>query len=106
MPIVKAVLIDRKGRVMRLAAGRGSQLSPHAWIASSVKEMVRLPRCLNEASYSDQFVIRYRALGIRWRLSAWYLKGKGRFRRGEWACPCVSPSARRQPGPGPCNNVT
>jgi hypothetical protein len=47
---------------------RGS--ARHAAIVSSVNHTAKLPRFLNEASYSDQFVTRYRGLGMRWRCPA------------------------------------
>jgi hypothetical protein len=36
----------------------------HAWIASSVNQTVKLPRRFKEASYSAQFVTRFRGFGM------------------------------------------
>lgn len=59
-----------------------------------------LPPCLNEASYSGQFVTRYRALGIRWGRSAWYLNGKAKVPGGWMGLPMCVPPRSRQPGTG------
>ena len=55
---------DRQCRVMRLPARRGPRLRPPRRTASSVNQTVRLPRRFNAASYSAQFVTRYRGLGM------------------------------------------
>jgi hypothetical protein len=55
---------DRQGRVLRLPPGVVRACACQAAIASSVNQTVRLPRCRKAASYSGQFVIRYRRFGI------------------------------------------
>src|ERR1700678_2613992 len=46
-------------------------------MASSVNHTVRLPRRISAASYSGQFVTRYRAFGILWRRLSLNLYGMG-----------------------------
>ena len=59
-------------------------LSPaeHASLRWTHNHTVKIPRCLDAASYSPsfacsvaQFVTRYRGLGMWWRCPAWYLNG-------------------------------
>ena len=62
-----------------LAVVRGSACQ--AAIASSENQTVRLPRWLRLASYSAQFVTRYRCLGIRCRRAALALNGTADVRQ-------------------------
>src|SRR5580692_4458919 len=54
----------------------------HAATASSVNQIVRLPRRASPASYSGQFVTRYLAFGILWRRLSLNLYGMGSTARG------------------------
>ena len=62
-----------------LAVVRGSACQTA--IASSENQTVRLPRWLRLASYSAQFVTRYRCLGIRCRRAALALNGTADVRQ-------------------------
>ena len=55
---------DRHGGIMRLAAWCGSRLRAPRLDRLVCKPQVRLPRRFNAASYSAQFVTRYRGLGM------------------------------------------
>jgi hypothetical protein len=67
----------------------------HAATASSVNHTVRLPRRINAASYSGQFVTRYLALGTLWRRLSLNLYGMSfhNERLGRAAYPTVRPAA-------------
>jgi hypothetical protein len=66
-PAKRETCLDGDRRIDRLSARSPVAGACHAATASSVNHTVRLPRRTNAASYSGQFVTRYRATGILWR---------------------------------------
>src|SRR4051794_15784071 len=83
---------EYQGCPPRVVRGSAAQAS----IASSVNQIVRLPRCRKLASYAGQFVTLCACLGMRWRRAWFSLKGKAGIRGQRGSTPLRHPAPSRQ----------
>src|SRR3954453_20226171 len=83
---------EYQGCPPRVVRGSAAQAS----IASSVNQIVRLPRCRKLASYAGQFVTLCACLGMRWRRSWFSLKGKAGIRGQRGSTPLQHPAPSSQ----------